>query len=170
MAFKPSRPVYAIVLVALSTLFMAATFLPFLYSILSPNEDIERFVFALKGSGEAPMDADSVVEETKRAVGSLTRIIQIGYSTGRSVGIDLSGSRAPKHIYTSQATYVAWFQRHPKPMLVSIILRTNDEGQKAYGISEVDPIILMRGYGVPVALFGASLFLVRKRKSPGATD
>ena len=75
MAFKPSRPVYAIVLVALSTLFMAATFLPFLYSILSPNEDIERFVFALKGSGEAPMDADSVVEETKRSVGSLTRII-----------------------------------------------------------------------------------------------
>jgi hypothetical protein len=170
LALKSGRPVYAIVLVALSTLFMAATFLPFLYSILSPNLDIERFVAALKDSDEAPLDPDSVVEQTKGAVGSLTRVIQIGYYSETSIGFHLSGSRAPEHIHTSQATYIAWFQRHPKPMLVSVTLRANDEGQKAYGISEVAPITLVRGYGVPVALFGAALFLVRKRKSPGATD
>jgi len=170
LAVKSGRPVYAIVLVALSTLFMAATFLPFLYSIQSPNEDIERFVAALKDSGEVPLDADSVVEQTKGAVGSLTRVIQIGYYSEKSIEFHLSGSRAPEHIHTSQATYIAWFQRHPKPMLVSVTLRANDEGQKAYGISEVAPVTLVRGYGVPVALFGASLFLVRKRKSPGATD
>ena len=170
MTPKSRRPVYAIVLLAVSILYMAATFLPFLYSILSPNEDIERFIAALKDSGDAPLDADNIVEQTKGAVGPLTRVIQIGYYSGKSIGYDLRGSRAPQHIYTSQATYIAWFQRHPKPMLVSVTLRANDEGQKAYGISEVAPIILVRGYGVPVALFGASLFLVRKRKSSGATD
>ena len=170
MALRSGRPVYAIVLVALSTLFMTATFLPFLYSILSPNEDIEGFVAALKDGGEAPLDAGSIVEQTKDAVGSLKRVIQIGYYSEKGIGFDLSGSRAPRHIYTSQATYIAWFQKRPMPMLVSITLRANDEGQKAYGISEVAPIILVRGYGVPVALFGVSLFFVRKRKSPGATQ
>ena len=167
MALKSRRPVYAIVLLAVSTLFMAATFLPFLYSMLFPNEDIERFVAALKGSGDAPLDADNIIEQTKGAVGALTRAIQIGYSSATSTGFDLSGSRPTQHIYTSQATYIAWFQRHPKPMLVSVTLRANDEGQKAYGIGEVAPMMLIRGYGVPVVLFGASLLLVRKRGSPG---
>lgn len=170
MALKSGRPLYAIVLVALSTLFMAATFLPFLYSILSPNEDIERFVAALKDSGDAPPEADRVIEQTKGAVGLLTRAIQIGYYSEKSTVFHLSGSRAPEHIHMSQATYIAWFQSHPKPMLVSVIFRANDEGQKAYGIHEVAAITLVRGYGVPVVLFGASLFLVRKRKSPGATE
>jgi hypothetical protein len=70
----------------------------------------------------------------------------------------------------SQAIYIAWFQRRPKPMLVSIALYENDQGQKAYGIGEVATLTVVRGYGVPVALFGASLFLMRKRKSPGAAD
>lgn len=168
LAPKSGRPVYAIVLVALPTLFMAATFLPFLYSILSPNENIERFVAALRDGGEAPLDAERIVEQTKRAVGSLTRAIQIGYYSEKSIGFHLGGSRAPEHIHTSQATYIAWFQRRPTPVLVSVTLRANDEGQNAYGISEVAPITLVRGYGVPIALFGVSLFLVRKRKSAAA--
>jgi hypothetical protein len=168
LSFNSGRPMYAIVLLAVSTLFMAATFLPFLYSILSPNEDIERFVAALKDSGEPPQYADSVVEQTKGAVGSLTRVIQIGYYSEKSTGFYLSGSRATEHIQTSQATYIGWFQKHPAPMLFSVTRRVNDEGQKAYGVSEVAPTTLVSGYGLPLALFGASLFLVRKRKSSGA--
>ena len=169
MAFKSGRPVYAIILVALSTLFMAATFLPFLYSILFPNENVERFVAALKDRGETPPDADNVVDRTKAAVGSLTRAIQIGSSFETRTAFDLRGSRAPEHTHTSQGIYIAWFQRRPKPMLVSIARYENDEGQKAYGISEVAPLTVVRGYGVPVALFGASLFLVCRRNPPGAT-
>jgi len=161
--------VYAIILVALSTLFMAATFFPFLYSILVPNEDIERFVDALKDRGEAPLDADNVVEQTKATVGSLTRAIQIGAYFEMSLGFHLSGSHAPEHTHASQTTYIAWFQKVPKPMLVSVTLYVNDEGGKAYGLSEVAPLTLVRGYGVPVALLGASLFLARKRSPPGAT-
>ena len=170
MALKSGRPVYAIVLFALSTLFIAATFLPFLYSILFPNENVERFVAALKDRGEAPPDADNVVDQTKAAVGSLTRTIQIGSSFETRTAIDLGGSRSPQHTHMSQAIYIAWFQRRPKPMLVSIALYENDQGQKAYGIGEVATLTVVRGYGVPVALFGASLFLMRKRKSPGAAD
>src|SRR5271169_4973427 len=106
---------YAIILVALSTLFMAATFLPFLYSILLPNEDIERFVAALKDRGEAPLDADNVVEQTKATVGSLTRSIQIGAYFEMGLEFHLSGSHAPEHTHASRATYIAWFQKLPKP-------------------------------------------------------
>jgi hypothetical protein len=74
LTHKSGRPVYAIVLVALSTSFIAATVLPFLYSMLVPKEDIER-IAALKDSGEAPLDAVGVVEQTKSAVGSLTKVI-----------------------------------------------------------------------------------------------
>jgi hypothetical protein len=169
LALKSSRPVYAIVLFALSTFFMAATFLPFVYSILFPDENIERFVAALEDRGEAPPDAGNVVDRTKAAVGSLTRAIQIGCSFETRTAIDLKESRAPQHTHMSQAIYIAWFQRRPKPTLVSIAVYENDQGQKAYGISEVAALNVVRGYGVPVALFGASLFLMRKRKSPGAT-
>jgi hypothetical protein len=168
VAFKSGRPMYAIILVALSTLFMAATFLPFLYSILFPNENIERFVTALKDGGEAPLDADSVVEQTKAVAGSLTRAIQIGAYFEMGLGFHLSGSRAPQHTHTSQATYIAWFQRLPKPLLVSVTFYANDEGKKAYGLNEVALLTLVRGYGVPVALFAASLFLARRRNPPGA--
>jgi hypothetical protein len=50
-------------------------------------------------------------------------------------------------------------------MLVAIMLYANDEGQKAYGISEVDPARVVRAYAVPIFLLGVSAFLVRKRKS-----
>jgi len=169
VAFKSGRPVYAIILVALSTLFMAATFLPFLYSILFPNEDIERFVTALKDRGEAAPDADSVVEQTKATVGSLTRAIQIGAYFEMGLGFHLSGTHATEHTHRSQAIYVARFQKLPKPMLLSVTLYVNNEGEKAYGLSEVAPLTVVRGYGVPIALFAASLFLARRRNPPGAT-
>jgi hypothetical protein len=57
-----------------------------------------------------------------------------------------------------------------KPMLVAITLYANDEGQKAYGISKVDPAVIVRAYAAPVFLLGVSLFLVRKQKSSTAAS
>ena len=79
--------------------------------------------------------------------------------------LHLGGSHSPEQTKVSQATYIAWFQKRPRPVLVAITLYANDEGQKAYGISEVDPAHVVRAYAVPLFLLGVSLFLVRKRKS-----
>jgi hypothetical protein len=166
LAFKSSRPIYAIILLALSVIFVCATFLPFLYSLLLPDEDIERVVAALKGSGPAPLDADSVVDEAKAAAGPLIKAIPIGCSYGGSIGFHLSGSHEQTRVSQTAYIYVAWFQKHPGPMLVAITLYANDAGQRVYGIGEIDAASVARQYAIPVLLLGVSLFLVRKRKSP----
>jgi hypothetical protein len=165
LAFKSGRPTYAIILLALSILFLGTTFLPFLYSILFPNDDLQRVVSALEDRGAPPLDADSVVQEAKNAAGLLTKAIPVGYYSGMSARFHLNGSPSPERIKESQVTYIAWFQKRSKPMVMAITLYENEGGQKAYGISEGNPVILVRGYGVPILLFGVALFLARKRKS-----
>src|ERR1035437_320971 len=165
LALKSSRPTYAIILLVLSVVFLFATFLPFLYSILSPNDDLQRVVSALEERGSSPLDADAVVQEAKGTAGPLTKAIQVAYYSGMTTQFHLSGSPKPQHIKELQATYIAWFQKRPKPMLVAITLYEGDEGQKAYGISEVNPVGLVRGYTIPIVLFGIALYLARKRRS-----
>ena len=58
---------------------MGVFFLPVSYSLLFPNPDIEQFVAALKDGGIASMEADTVVEQAKAALGPLTKAIQVGW-------------------------------------------------------------------------------------------
>jgi len=73
----------------------------------------------------------------------------------------MSGSHTSEKI--KQVSYIAWFQKRPKPLLVAITSYESEGNQRAYGISEIDPDSLVRGYALPVLLFGISLFLVRRR-------
>lgn len=166
LAFKSSRPIYAIVLLALSVIFVCATFLPFMYSLLFPNEDIERVVAALREGGIAPLDADNVVDQAKAVAGPLTKAIPIGCSYGGSIGFHLSGSHEQTRVSQTAYIYIAWFQKHPGPMVVAITLFANEAGQRAYGIGEINAGSVARQYAIPVLLLGISLFLVRKRKAP----
>ena len=147
-------------------LFSCATFLPFLYSLLLPNQDIEEVVAALKEGGIASMDAESAVDPAKAALGPLTRAIQIGSSGGGSAAFDLSGSHRQTSISQTVYIYVAWFQKHPSPITVAITLYTNEKGQKAFRISEVNAVSVAGQYAIVVLWFSVSLFLVRKRKNP----
>ena len=165
LAFKSGRPIYAIVMLVLSSLFMCATFFPLLYSIVVPNEDLEGVVSALEERGAPSLESETVVQQAIDAAGPLRRAIKVGYYSGATKSIHLDGSHTPETINPSQATYIAWFQKRPKPILVAITRYANDEGQKAYGISEVDSVSIVRAYAVPVLLFGVSLFLARNRKS-----
>lgn len=166
MPFKSSRPIYAVILFALSIIYMCTTFLPLLYSVLFPNEDIERVVAALKEAGPAPLDAENVVQEAKSAVGSLTKAIQVGSGYTLNKGFHLTGGHEQTTVTETAYVYIAWFQKRSKPMLVSIALYTNDSGQKAYQISEVNGMLVVRAYAIPVLLFAVSLFLMSRRKSP----
>jgi hypothetical protein len=166
LAFKLRRPLYALILLALSVIFMGTTFLPFLFSLLLPNEDIERVVAALKEGGTAPMDADRVVDEAKAAAGPLSKAIQIGSAYQKTYTFSRTGSHEQTRVSQTSCIYIAWFQKHQKPLLVAITLYANDAGQKAYRIGEVDAASVARQYAIPVLLFGVSLFLVIRRKSP----
>jgi len=85
MALRSDRPLDARIFLAFSILFLSATLLPFLYSILFPNEDLQGVASALEGRGSPPLDADAVIEEAKQAAGTLTHSIQIACGAGRAV-------------------------------------------------------------------------------------
>lgn len=166
LALKSSRPTYAIILLALSSLWMSALFLPLLYSLVLPNADLQGIVYALEERGTAPPEAVDIVQETIAAVGPLTRAIRVGYYSGVTATVRVSGPNTS--VKVKQASYIAWFQKPPKPMLVAIARYESDGDHKAYRISRVEPASLVRGYASPVLLFGVSLFLARGRKSPSS--
>ena len=156
---------YSVILLALSVIFMGTTFLPFLFSLLLPNEDIEGVVAALKDGGTAPMDADTVVDETKATAGPLSRAIQIGSAYQKTYTLSRTGSHEQTRVSQTSYIYIAWFQKHQKPLLVAITLYANDAGQKDYSITTVDAASIARQYAIPLLLFGVSLFLVLRGKS-----
>jgi len=53
-------------------------------------------------------------------------------------------------------------------MIVAISVYENENGQKAFGISEVNPAALVQGYLLPIAIFVIALVLVRRKKSKTA--
>jgi hypothetical protein len=164
LIFKSNRPTYSIILLVLSSLFMGATFLPLLYSVVHPNENIQSVVSALEERDTPPPEAETVVQEAILAAGPLRKAIQVAYYSGVTTTFHLSGSRASEKVKVLQSTYIAWFQKPAKPMLVAITRYERERGQRAYGISEADPASLVRGYALPIFLFGVSLFLARRRK------
>jgi hypothetical protein len=165
VALKSSRPTYAIILLFVSGFFVCMTFLPFLYSVVFPNDDLQGFVAALEGRQPPSMESDAVVRQALAAVGILTRTIQIGYSYHTATKIHYAEPLTSNTIKTSQIINIAWFEKHPKPVLVAFTCYTNGDNQKAYRVSEVSPLIVMRGYAIPLCFFGFSLFIARKRKS-----
>jgi hypothetical protein len=159
------RPTYAIILLVLSVLFLGATFLPFLDSVLFPSEDLERVISALGDRGSPPLDADTVIQEAKDSAGLLRKVLPVAYYSGRTTRFQLTGGQEPESTKESQGTYVAWFQNYPKPILIAITLHESNAGRKTFSISRADPVALVRGYMIPIVIFAVSLFLARKRKS-----
>lgn len=166
MTFKSGRPIWLVVLFAISTIYMGVMFLPLLYSLLFPNENVERVVAALKQGGIAPLDADTVVDQAKAALGPLTKAIQVGWGYNATKQIHLSGAHEQATITVTSYFYLAWFEKLSKPVVIAIYLYENDAGQKGYRISEVSGVLLVRQYAIPLVLFAVSLFLMF-RKSRG---
>ena len=145
---------------------MCTTFLPFLYSVVFPNKNLQGFITALEGREPPPLDSDTVVQQTIAAVGALKRTVKIGYGYQETTQIHYAEPRTIEKIEVSQDINIAWFEKHPQPELVAFACYERSDGQMRYGIREVNPLVVVRGYAIPLIFFGLSLFLARKRKSP----
>jgi hypothetical protein len=170
---KPGLPKYVVILFATSVLFMSATFLPFLDSILFPNDEIARFVNALENRGEVPLDsenADTVVEQMKSTLGFMNKAIQVGCGYHRMVQYDLKRVKPPIKVSVTEYVYIAWFQKLQKPTLISVALYSSEAGQHAFQIRHADASSVSSSYGIPISLFAVSLFLICRRKSPAHED
>lgn len=169
LAFKSSRPIYAIILLVVSVVFMCTTFLPFVYSVVFPNENLQGFITALEGREPPPLDSDTVVQQTTAAVGALKRTMKIGHGYQVTTQIHYAEPRTIEKIKVSQDINIAWFEKQPKPRVVAFACYEHGNGQKDYGISEVNPLVVVREYAIPLIFFVVSLFLARKRKPSDST-
>ena len=167
MVSKSGRPTYAIILLALSSLWICAVFFPLLYSVVLPNKDLQAVVYALEERGSPPPEAADVVQETIAAAGPLTRVVLVAYYSGVTATVRIGGS---EKLSRKQSSYIAWFQKHPKPLLLLITRYEGDGGRKGYEINEGEPMSMVRGYALPVLLFAVSLLLGRRRKSPASAS
>jgi hypothetical protein len=165
---KLGRPIYTLILFALSSIYMAFVFLPVVYSILFPNPDVETFVAALRDGGVPPLDADTVIEQAKAALGPLTKTIQVGWGYQTQKAFHLVGAHEQSTITATSYLYMAWFQKIPQPIVISVNLYQNDQGQKAYRIQQVSGAALARQAAIPISLFVVSLVLLLRtsRRQP----
>jgi hypothetical protein len=147
-----------------SVVFMCTTFLPFLYSVAFPNENLQGLIHALEGREPPPLDSETVVQQTITAVGALKRTMKIGYGYQVTTKIHYAEPRTIEKIKVSQDINIAWFEKQPKSMVVAFACYEHVNGQKDYGISEINPLVVVRGYAIPLVFFFVSLFLARKRK------
>jgi hypothetical protein len=166
LVLKSSRPTYAIILFAVSSLWMCAICLPLLYSVAFPNGDIQG-VIDLEERGTAPPESVAAVQETIEAAGPLRRAFEVAYYSGATAAVGISGPRTSQKV--NQSSYIAWFQKLPKPILMTITRAESDGDHRAYRISEAEPFSLVRGYALPVLLFAVSLFLVSPWKSSASS-
>jgi hypothetical protein len=128
-----------------------------------PKQDVQQIVTALEERGTPPPEAATIVQGVIDAAGPLGRAIPVGYYSGATKRFQLNGSHT-ETIKISQASYVAWFQNPSAPRFFAITRYEGSGDRRAYEISTVDPVIIVRGYALPFLLFAVSLFLLRRRK------
>ncbi len=167
MFFRLSVRMFVIGLLVLSSLWVAATFLPILYSVVSPPRDIRDIVLALETRASAPPDARATVEQTIASAGPLRRALQVGYYSGYAATLRHNNSHASR---TIQVAYVAWFQNIPKPILLLITRSETDGVFQGYQLEEGAPMSLVGGYAFPLMTFALALVLFRRRRSRMLVD
>jgi hypothetical protein len=156
-----------IVLLVLSSLWVADVFGPLIYSVLSPKADFQDIVHVLEGHGTPPPQVTAPVQETIASAGTLQRAIQVGYYSGVTATFQLNASHATRK---TQVSYLAWFQKLPKPTILVINRYQTDGGSQNYEIGEGDIGSFARVLGLPLLALVFSIFAVRKRDSPLLND
>jgi hypothetical protein len=157
-----------IILLVLSSLWVVAVFGPLVYSVLSPTEDLSAIVRALQGREVPPSKAGTIVQLVLEQGGPLGRAFQVGHYADGSVILQNGASHTTTKV---SDTYIAWFRKFPKPILMMVQRYDEDGVLQRYEIHSADSVSpLARAYALPVVALAVSIYLVRKRKSPMLSD
>lgn len=167
MFFKLRLRTFWIVLLVLSGVWVADVFGPLIYSVLSPKADLQDIVHALEGHGAPPPQVSAAVQGTIASAGTLQRAIQLGYYSGVTATFQLNASHTTRK---TQVSYLAWFQKLPKPTILIINRYQTDGGSQNYEIGEGDIGSFARVLGFPLLALAFLIFVVRKRDSPLHND
>jgi hypothetical protein len=163
---KISLRTFAIVLLIISSVWLLARLAPPVYCWFAPPKDFQAVVEALENRGSAPVTAASAVQQTIASAGPLERALQIGYYYRAQVAIRVNEKHLEKE---SQASYIAWFPKLQRPILLILQKQQIDDGGEDYQIAQGDPTGLLRGFVVPLLAFIGAIVALRlsgaKRKA-----
>ena len=139
-----SLKTFAIVLLIVSSMWLLARLGPPVYCWFVPPKDFQAVVEALENHGSAPATAASAVQQTIASAGPLQRALQIGYYYRAEVAIRVNEKHLQKE---SQASYIAWFPRLQRPILLILQKQQIDNGAEDYQIAQGDPAGLKPAMG-----------------------
>ena len=163
---KISARTFAVVLLIVSSVWLLARLAPPVYCWFKPPKDFQAVVDALESRGSAPATAVSAVQQTIASAGPLVRAWQIGYYYRAQVAIRVNEKHLEKE---SQASYIAWFPKLERPILLILQKQQIDDGAEDYQIAQGDPAGLLRGFLLPFLAFIGAIIALRlsgtKRKS-----
>jgi hypothetical protein len=151
----------SIILLVFSSLWMLGAYVPLVYGLFSGPQDLQAIVHALENRGVAPPLAVAAVQETIVAAGPLQRAIQIGYFRGASITVKLNERHTENRV---QTTYIAWFQRLQKPVLLILERKKTDNAAETYEIAEGEPMSMVRALALPCIALVLSIIAFRMSK------
>jgi hypothetical protein len=152
-----------IFLLVLSVLWVASVFVPLLYSVLSPTDDLRTVVLALEGRSVPPPRAVSLVQDAIDQGGQLERTIHVAHYAGASVALRNNESHT---MSKTEDSYLAWFQKAPKTNTADRSPQQTDGAVQSYEIgSDEAPNFLLRAYGPPLLALIISAYLVFIKRS-----
>jgi len=151
-----------IVALVLSGLWVAAVFGPVLYGTLFPAEDFTAIRQALEQRGAPPPLAAAAVADAVSSSGVMRRSVQVGFFSKITVTLQLGAQHKSRR---TQASYIAWFEKLPGPILLLIQRNEEDGSVRSYQIDEGEPRSIVRPVVLPLLVFIFSLYMVC-RKSP----
>jgi hypothetical protein len=150
-------------LLGLSALWVAAVLGPLLYSFYSPTDDILAVVLALEGHGVPPSKAASLVHDAIDQGGQLERTIHVAHYAGASLALRSNESHT---MSKTEDSYIAWFQKSPKAVLLIVRRNKTDGAVESYEIgSDEAPNFLLRAYGPPLIALIISVYVVFAKRS-----
>ena len=153
---------FSIILLVVSSIWMLAIYVPLAYGLFFGPQDLQAIIQALANRGTAPPAAAAMVQQAITAAGPLQRATQVGYFRGASLTAKLNGERHTEN--RVQTTYIAWFQRLPKPILLILERKQQDNAPETFGIAEGEPMSMVRALAFPVVLFVFSIIAFWRTK------
>jgi len=165
MFLRPKDRAVPLVLLVISSVWMAALVFPLFYSLCFPNADIRHIVRAFEGKETLQKDLAPLREATL-SVGRLKRAIQVAAYLGASAGYEHGESHTAK---TTELSYLAWFERRSKATIL-VVSRTETEGSGVhFDIREGNPFDMLRLYVLPASVLAGSIYWYRRQRSKGNT-
>lgn len=145
---------------------MAATVLPFFYSLLFPNADIRHVVWGLEGRETLSGDMDRLVQQVTGSAGQLKRAIPIAAFFSAKYRV-----RTPRTTKVTEISYLAWFKKRSRPTIL-VVTRTEVEDLSVrINTDEGSLSGAARIYLLPVSFMGFSVYwLGRKRLEPSKIE